>query len=143
MYTALLFFSVADSMGESAQSGLMHPRKEAIMAAKNVQNANANVVEVLVPANKDAAEGDILSGSRTIVDKESGQVTWWVLMFADANTGEAFEVLMPEWWRRQYVTKSAFPNGLFRGMRLNAGYKPFVDDDGNQRRAFYLEPVAE
>lgn len=103
----------------------------------------------LVPAARDCARGDILVNARTIVDKETNLVSWWALGFADAD-GVGFEVLMPEWWRQQYVTESAFPEGLVKGRAYDAGYRPMVDNDGNpvlddrgrQRRCFYLNEAA-
>ena len=84
------------------------------MAAKNTAAQKV----ILVEATQDKAEADVLVDARTVIDKETGQITWYVLCFVD-NNGEPFEILMPGWWKRQYVTKSIFPDGLYREMKLN------------------------
>lgn len=113
-------------------------------AKKNVESIT------LVPAARDRAAGDALVGARTIIDKETGLISWWALQFADAD-GCTFEVLMPEWWRAQFITESSFPEGLVQGRAYDAGYRPMVDGEGNpvlddrgkQRRCFYLNEAAK
>ena len=99
---------------------------------------------VLLPSIKRTAKGDELAAVHPIPNKD-GEISWYELRFSDPQ----IKVLMPAWWAESYLTEDVFGEGLTVGMKLNAGYQPVVDENGNAvldsngrpRMQFYCVPA--
>lgn len=104
----------------------------------------AKNINVLLNPVRRTAKADKLVAVHPIPNKE-GEVAWYELRFENPQV----KVLMPSWWAENYLTDDQFPNGLYEGMALNAGYQPMTDAKGNAvldanghpRMAFYCVPA--